>query len=205
MSPDAALSAGANRDPDGANLAMMGVSEDQAEPMSINAVPDRSEAAEYYFTYIDKVPPGDICDTLEAQLGDTFTVLNAIGDEASLQRYAPDKWTIRQVLSHLNDTERLFTFRAMWFARGFDSPLPSFDQDVAIREAAADERPWRSHIEEFRSIRMASLALFRHLPRGAWSRRGIASDNPFSVRALAYITAGHVAHHVGILQSRYGV
>jgi len=102
--------------------------------------PDRTEAAEYYFTYIDQVPGGDICSILEAQAGETLELLGGISDERSLHRYAPDKWSIRQVVGHLNDTERLFVFRAFWFGRGFDSPLPSFDQHTAISAAGSDER-----------------------------------------------------------------
>lgn len=165
--------------------------------------PDRTEAAEYYFTYIDQVPGGDICDILRAQIPETVTVLNGISEGQSLHRYAPEKWSIRQVVSHLNDTERLFVFRALWFARGFDSPLPSFDQNIAIATACADDRPWSSHVEEFRAVRSATVAFFQDLPADAWSRRGIASGNPFTVRALAYISAGHVAHHLRILRERY--
>jgi hypothetical protein len=126
-----------------------------------------------------------------------------MSEERSLHRYAPDKWSIRQVLSHINDTERAFTFRALWFARGFDEPLASFDQNVAIAAAGADERSWTSHVDEWRTIRAATLTLFRHLPADAWLRRGVASGNPFTVRALAYITAGHVTHHLRILKERY--
>jgi hypothetical protein len=171
--------------------------------MTTTTFPDRTEAAEYYFTYIDKVAPGDICSVLQAQLPETLALLNGISDEQSLARYAPDKWSIRQVVGHLNDTERLFVFRALWFARGFDSPLPSFDQDVAVSTSEADARSWRSQVEEFRVIRAASIAFFQNLPPGAWTRRGIASGNPFSVRALAFITAGHVTHHAKILRERY--
>ena len=169
----------------------------------MNKRPDRSEAAEYYFTYIDKVPEGDICRILEEQLAETLPLLEAISEDRSLHRYAPDKWSIRDVLGHLNDCERLFVSRAFWFARGFDTPLPSFDQNVAITRAGASQRPWKGHIEEFRAIRTATLALFRNLPPDTWDRRGIASDNPFTVRALAYIAAGHVVHHVGLLHERY--
>ncbi len=171
--------------------------------MITTTIPARSEAAEYYFTYIDKVPAGDICEILRAQLPETLALLHGISEEQSLARYAPDKWSIRQVVSHVNDTERLFVFRALWFARGFDSPLPSFDQNVAISTAGADERPLRNHVEEFQAIRTATLAFFQHLPADAWMRRGIASDNPFTVRALAYISAGHVNHHTRILRERY--
>jgi hypothetical protein len=171
--------------------------------MSVTTAPDRTEAAEYYFTYIDKVGPGDICRILEEQLAETLPLLEAISEDRSLHRYAPDKWSIREVLSHLNDGERLFVFRAFWFARGFDAPLPSFDQNVAVSVAGADLRSWRSHIEEFRFVRAATVAFFSNLPSDAWARRGVASGNPVTVRALAYITAGHVTHHMGILKERY--
>ena len=167
------------------------------------AIPDRSEAAEYYFTYIDQVPRGDIRQTLEAQMGETLALLHGISEEDSLRRYAPDKWSIREVVSHMNDTERVFVFRALWFARGFDSSLPSFDQNIAVSAADADDRPWRSHMEEFRAVRTATLAFFQNLPEHAWARRGVASGNPFTVRALAYIVAGHVTHHSKILRARY--
>ena len=165
--------------------------------------PDRTEAAEYYFTYIDKVAGREICSILEAQSVETLALLHGISDEQSLYRYRPDKWSIRQVVSHVNDAERLFVSRAFWFARGFDSPLPSFDQNVAVAAAGAHERSWRSHVEEFGAIRAATLAFFQNLPSEAWTRRGTASGNPFTVRALAYIAAGHVVHHNTILKERY--
>jgi hypothetical protein len=170
---------------------------------AITTAPDRTEAAEYYFTYIDKVPQGDICEILDDQLVATLPLLQSISEERSLHRYDPDKWSIREVLGHVNDAERLFAFRAFWFARGFTEPLPSFDQNVAVPVSAAHARPWSSHVEEFRAIRAATLTLFRSLPSDAWTRRGVASGYPFTVRALAYIVAGHVAHHVKILKERY--
>ena len=171
--------------------------------MSSSATPDRTEAADYYFTYIEQVADGDIRTTLKAQLPETVAILSGVPEDRSLHRYAPEKWSIRQVVSHLNDTERMFVFRALWFARGFDTPLPSFDQNIAIATADADARSLASHIEEFRGVRAATIGFFDNLPAEAWMRRGIASDNPFTVRALAYITAGHVAHHMRILRERY--
>jgi DinB superfamily len=171
--------------------------------MSVTTAPDRSEAAAYYFTYIDQVPPGDICEILTAQTAEAVRVFDAISDEQSLYRYASGKWSLREVVSHLSDTERLFVFRAFWFARGFESPLPSFEQDVAIAAAAADGRSWRSHVDEFRTVRAATLTFFQGLPDDAWTRRGMASGYAFSVRALAYISAGHVAHHLKIIRDRY--
>lgn len=165
--------------------------------------PERTESAEYYFTYINQVPAGDIRETLDAQLPAVVGFLQGISEERSLSRYAPDKWSIRQVVSHVNDCERLFAFRAFWFARGFDTPLPSFDQNIAIAVAGADERPLTSHVDELRAVRAATVAFFRTLPEEAWTRRGVASGNPFTVRALAWIAAGHVEHHMKILRERY--
>jgi len=167
------------------------------------SAPDSTEYAAYYSPYIDKVAGNDVLAVLEAQLGQTLPVLEHVSEERSLHRYAPDKWSIRQVMSHVNDAERLFAFRAFWFARGIEDPLPSFDQDAAVTIAGADERPWSSHVDEFKSIRAGTLTLFRNLPADAWMRRGVASGNPFTVRALAYICAGHVTHHVNVLQERY--
>ena len=120
-----------------------------------------------------------------------------------MHRYAPDKWSIRDVVGHLNDTERLFVMRAFWFARGFDTPLPSYDQEIAAAGAQADRIPWAAHVEEFRLVRLSTVALFRNLPEEAWMRTGVASGNPFTVRALAYIIAGHVSHHAAIVKERY--
>ena len=136
-------------------------------------------------------------------MNETLPFLRGISEERSLYRYAPEKWSVRQVLGHLNDTERLFAFRAFWFARGLDSALPSFDEKVSADASGADGAPWARHVDEFESVRRATLALFRGLPAEAWSRSGVASDNPFSVRALAYITAGHLVHHLEVLRERY--
>jgi len=169
----------------------------------VTRVPDRTEAAEYYFKYIDLVRDADICRTLDGQRDTTDTFLRGISEERSLYRYAPDKWSIRQVVGHVSDTERLFVSRAFWFARGFDSPLPSFDQNVAIAAAGFDDRSWTGIVGEFRAVRAATLSFFQNLPAEAWDRRGIASDNPFSVRALAFLAAGHALHHMTILRERY--
>ncbi len=165
--------------------------------------PKADEAAAYYFKYIDLVEGDDVLERLEAQLAPALELFRSFSEEASLRRYAPEKWSPRQLLGHVNDTERLFVFRALWFARGLDAPLPSYEQDPAVIAGKADEVAWARHLEEFQAIRLATLAFFRNLPAEAWSRRGIASGNPFSVRALAYIAAGHTAHHATILRERY--
>lgn len=166
-------------------------------------IPERDEAASYYFKYIDRITNGDIVGVLEAQLEESLAFLAGISEEKSLHRYAPEKWSIRQVLNHISDTERVFLFRAFWFGRGFDSPLPSFDETISAGAAQADEISWARHVEEFRGVRLATATFFRNLPAEAWSRSGIASGNPFTVRATAYIMAGHLAHHIAILQERY--
>ena len=165
--------------------------------------PDKSEAAAYYFRYIDRVPPGDVVGRLEEQIHQLVSLFQGISEERSLHRYAPDKWSIRQMVNHVSDTERLFAFRALWFSRGFQDPLPSFEQDPAVAAAKADVVPWARHIEEFRAVRQATVAFFRNLPAEAWSRRGVASGNPVTVRALAYIAAGHADHHASVLRERY--
>jgi hypothetical protein len=171
---------------------------------TISTRPGPTEAAEYYFTYIEQVPLGiDICELLEAQLSTVVSDLRPITEERSLYRYAPDKWSIREVVSHINDTERVFAFRALWFARGFDSPLPSFDQNIAIAGSSANHRSLASHIDDFQRVRVGTLSLFRNLPDEAWMRRGVASGNTFTARALAYIAAGHVTHHLTLLRERY--
>ena len=165
--------------------------------------PERSEAALYYFTYIDQVPDGNILDLVDAQAAQAEEFFRGISGPDSLRRYAPGKWNIREVVGHLIDTERLFVFRAFWFARGFDTPLPSFDQLIAVATAGAAERPWDSLTDEFGAVRAASSRFYRSLPTEAWDRRGIASENPFTVRALAWLTVGHVIHHLEILRTRY--
>jgi hypothetical protein len=165
--------------------------------------PEAGEAAPYYSRYIDRVPGGDILDILETQREGTLAFLAGISEETSLRRYAPEKWNIRQVWSHVNDTELVFLFRAFWFARGFDSPLPSFDQDIAAAAAGAGEVPWSDHVEQFEGTRRTTLAFYRNLPAEAWARKGVASGNPFTVRVLAYIIAGHAAHHRAMLEERY--
>ena len=165
--------------------------------------PQPNEAASYYSKYIERVSSDDVVAVLATQLEETVDLLSDISEEQSLYRYASDKWSMRELLGHVNDTERVFTFRALWFARGFQDPLPSYDQEVAVAAAESDKVSWASHIDEFRAIRSATVAFFRNLPAEAWLRSGIASDNSVTVRAIAYIVAGHASHHLAILRERY--
>lgn len=165
--------------------------------------PSSSEAAPYYFNYINRVTGDNILSTLQSQMDETLPFLQNISEEKSLYRYAPEKWSIRQMWGHVNDTERVFLMRALWFARNFDTPMPSFDQDIAVAAAQSDAVSWARHVEEFREIRLASTAFFRNLPEEAWTRKGVASGNPFTVRACAYVVAGHVTHHAAVLKEKY--
>lgn len=172
--------------------------------------PQLNEAASYYHGYINRVNEDDVVSVLERQLDETVAFLSDISEEQSLHRYAPDKWSMRELLSHVNDSERVFVFRALWFARGFTEPLPSYDQEVGVAGARADEFDWANHVEEFRANRLATIAFFRNLPaenledgQELWNRTGIASGNTFTVRSLAYIIAGHLDHHIAILKERY--
>lgn len=169
----------------------------------MNGRPASNEFASYYSTYVDLITGEDILGELQSQLDMTLSALTGISEEKSLHRYAADKWSIRELLNHVSDTERVFVYRALWFARGFDTALPGFDQNVAVPRAAAEQFSWASHVEDFRAVRAATLTFFRNLPDEAWGRSGVASGNPVTVRALAYIIAGHVAHHIGVLEERY--
>lgn len=167
--------------------------------------PQTNEAASYYFGYIDLITSDEIVPVIKSQLDDTLDFLQGISEEQSLQAYAPGKWTIREVLNHVNDGERVFLGRAFWFARGFQDPLPSFEQDLAVQAAQANQTPWSELVAEFRNVRLGTISFFNNLPAEAWARTGIASDNPFTVRAVAYIIAGHVAHHTKVLREKYGI
>jgi hypothetical protein len=165
--------------------------------------PEPKESVEYYHRYIDLVPNDNIIEALQQQLSETQPFLESISEEKSLSRYAPEKWTLRQVLNHVNDGERIFSSRLLWFARGFPDHLPSFDQDICTLAAGANDVTWKDQVEEFRSIRLGTISLLKNLPSEAWDRTGIASDYPFTVRALAYIIGGHVTHHVNVIKERY--
>ena len=165
--------------------------------------PQTTEAAPYYFKYIDLITSDEIVPAIESQMDETVQFLHGISEEQSLYAYEPGKWTIREVLNHVNDGERVFLYRAFWFARGYHDALPSFDQDQAVVTAQANNTSWADLVEEFRNVRLSTISFFKSLPEEAWSKTGVASDNPFTVRSLAYIIAGHVAHHRNVLTERY--
>jgi hypothetical protein len=165
--------------------------------------PAADEYAPYAEQYVSLITGSDILETLEAQLKQTTTLFSGRSERDGDFRYGPDKWTVKEVVGHIADTERVFTYRALRIARGDQTPLAGFEQEDYVRSAHFNKRKIQSLVEEFADVRLASLALFRSLDAEAWVRRGVASDNPVSVRGLAYIIAGHELHHRRILEERY--
>jgi hypothetical protein len=165
--------------------------------------PAEDEYADYYRLYVSKVPDGDVCDTLTAQLAETRRLLAVFGEEGGNHRYAPDKWSVKQVVGHVIDVERVFAVRCLAFARGDETPWPGIDQDVYMRAVDFDRRSLAGLSEELSAVRAASLALFHGIEEEAWTRRGSASGNRFSARSMPWIMAGHERHHVGVLRDRY--
>ena len=167
------------------------------------ARPESNEYAPYYEKYVALVPEGEVVETLERQGQETLALLHSLSEERGAHAYAPGKWSVKQVVGHVIDAERVFAYRALCFARGDRTPLPGFDQEVFDRGADFSARTLQSLANEFEVVRRSTLYLFRHLRPEAWGRGGNASDNEVTVRALSYIIAGHEAHHVRILRERY--
>ena len=165
--------------------------------------PATSEYAPYYAGYIARVPEGDVLAILETQIDDTLSFLRTQGEAWAATRYVPGKWSVKEIIGHLSDTERIMSYRALRIARGDRTPLPGYEQDDYVRAAHFDRRPLADLLEEFAAVRAATVRLFRGLDADAWRRSGIANNLEVSVRALAYIIAGHERHHLEILRTRY--
>jgi hypothetical protein len=165
--------------------------------------PEPSEHAPYHHTYIDRVPEGDVVDTLEKQLESALVLFGGIDERKALHRYAPGKWSLKEVLGHVIDTERVFAYRALRFARGDDTALPGVEQDELVEGAEFDRRPLTSLLEEFRHLRQSNAILFRSFDEDALSRAGTASGMHVTVRALLFIIAGHERHHMDVIRERY--
>ena len=165
--------------------------------------PAASEYAPYYGTYINRVPEGDICEILESQLARTLALLTKVGEARAGYRYAPEKWSIREVAGHVIDTERIFACRALCFARAEKSPLPGFDQDTYVHAAGFESRTLKDLATEFELVRKSNVILFRSFTEEVWDRRGVANNVEFTARSIPYIIAGHELHHAGILKERY--
>ena len=173
--------------------------------MSSIGRPQAGEFAEYFDRYISLVPGEDVLSFLETQTGSVLGAVAAIPEERAGFRYAPGKWSIREVVGHLADCERVFDYRLLAIARGEKAALPPFDENEFARQAGHDAVALPSLVDELAAVRAATMHLLRHLPGEAWARIGTVSGKPTSVRALAFVMAGHVAHHMAILRDRYGV
>ncbi len=165
--------------------------------------PAKSEFLPYYERYIALVPDGDVISTLASQMVETQSLLRALPASVATYRYAPDKWSVNEVVGHIIDSERIFTDRVLRFARNDATPIPGFEQDDYVRGATFDNYPLSDLASELEAVRQATLYLFRHMDDEAWTRRGIANNAEVSVRALAYIIAGHELHHRTVLSTRY--
>ena len=175
--------------------------------MSSNGVrmtrPEPDESAEYYHAYIARVPDGDILETLARQHQEFVSRLRRIPEERGDHRYAEGKWTVKELIGHLVDTERVLGFRALAFARGDRTPLPGFEQDDYVERGNFADRTMADLTEEFESLRNSHLVLLRSFSDGIWMRRGTASGCEFTTRSVAWILAGHVMHHAEVLEERY--
>jgi uncharacterized damage-inducible protein DinB len=167
--------------------------------------PGADEYLPYYGRYIAQVPGDDAMPTLASHVENWVPGLRALGDAQALHRYAAGKWSVKEVLAHVCDAERVFGYRALRFARADQTPLPGFDENAWTPGSGADRRPVAELADELRAVRAASVALFRSFDDEMLARRGEASGAMVSVRALAWIMAGHAIHHQTVLRERYGL
>jgi hypothetical protein len=166
--------------------------------------PDTTEIAPHAEGYVDLVPGDDLIAGLAQQIGETTRLLEPIGDKrASELRYAPGKWTVKEIVGHLSDTERVFAARVLHIARGDAAPLPGFEQDDYVRTAGSNDRTLDDLLDEFRIVRQSTLVLLRSLTPEAWTRRGRVNDWNLTVRGIAFTIAGHELHHCKVLRERY--
>jgi len=167
------------------------------------ARPEPGEYAPYYDRYISLIPGTDILGTLDAQRRQMVLLLSGRDEADGNFRYAPDKWNAKEVMGHVCDTERIFAYRALRISRGDQTPIEGFEQDDYVRNGPFGSAPLSEVIEDYIAVRRATLTLLRNLDEAAWMRRGVANKNEVTVRALAYITAGHELHHRRILEEKY--
>jgi hypothetical protein len=171
--------------------------------VAVTSRPQSTEFAEYYGRYIARVPDGDIVAILRAQMEETSALLDRVASDRVAYRYAPDKWSLHEVVGHVVDMEWVFTSRALCFARGLEAPLPGVEQNDFVDIAQFARQSWPNLLLQWRGLRDANTLLFESFDDAAWARTGVASENTVSVRALAYIIAGHERHHLGIIRERY--
>jgi uncharacterized damage-inducible protein DinB len=165
--------------------------------------PGPTEHAPEFSQYVALVADGDITQTLEQQIENSLSLLRSIPSHKANFRYAPEKWSVKELLGHLIDSERIFSYRVLCFARNDQTPLPGYEQNDYVHEADSDSRNLGDMMEEFATVRRATIQLFRSLNDTAWLRHGKANEIDVTVRALAFIIAGHELHHMGVLRTRY--
>jgi len=167
--------------------------------------PAPSEYAPHYAGYVNRVSEGEVLDQLARQIEETRALLRDLPPSRAVHRYATGKWSVAEVVGHIADAERIFAYRALRIARGDATPLAPFDENAYTPAGSFDRRTLTDLVDELTAVRQATLALFRGMPGEAFERTGIASGRTVSVRALAFIIAGHELHHVAILRERYGI
>lgn len=165
--------------------------------------PPVEESGVYYARYISEVPDGDVAARLVTQLGETLAVLTSLSDDDALYRYAKGKWSVKEIIGHLADSERIFAYRLLRIVRGDTTPLPGFDENAFVAGADFDRLPLAQLLHALRLVRENTVTLVHSLRPDDWTRRGTASDTPLSARALVWIIAGHELHHRTVLQERY--
>jgi uncharacterized damage-inducible protein DinB len=169
----------------------------------MNQRPDSTEYAPFYEGYVNLVPAGNIVMLLKKQIIETDTLLRKVSEDQANFRYAPEKWSLKEIIGHMTDTERIMSYRALRIGRGDSTPLPGFDQDSFVTAAHSQQQSLDSLLDELTSVRQATISLFEHFPNAAWSQIGVASKCNVTTRALSYIIAGHELHHRGIIIERY--
>jgi hypothetical protein len=167
--------------------------------------PAADEAAPFYHGYIAGVPDERISVHLSAQLAEVDRLLGRLDDAAARARYAPGKWSVKEVLGHIVDAERVFSYRLFRIGRGDATPLSAFDEDAYVAAARFDDQPLADLLSEFRFTRQSTLAMVAGIAPAAWANRGESSGRAITARALAYVIPGHVSHHLGVLRDRYGL
>ena len=166
-------------------------------------LPAAGEDGAYFAKYVQLVPEGDLGQIFADQMDETLALLSMVTEAQGDYRYAEGKWSLKEVVGHITDNERIMAFRLMWIARGLQSPLPGYDQDELMAGATFAAWSWSDVIEDYTAVRRATLTLLRGIPDEAWTRQGTVSGGPMSARAMAYILAGHERHHVQIIKERY--
>ena len=172
---------------------------------TLSTMPEAGEYAPYYERYIQRVPAGDLVGHLRRQGAETVRMIASLDDARALHRYEPGKWSVKEVVGHLCDGERVFSYRAMRFARKDETPLAAFEENDYVPAGNFDRRSLSSLIDELAAVRTASLVLFASFDEAAWRRTGTAAGHLVSVRALGNIILGHELHHLAILRERYGI